>query len=629
MKLSTRLVGSILLLSVCTHAQTESYYSQWFESVFFQTDHTSIGPDNGGLPAVYSIIGPIEETGKEEFRSYVADFDFLTSSLNESGNVNISVLVHNKKDLESLMSEKPVNAQISRDHEGTEQLRKYELRTKTSFVMSNTIPGFPCLRNLQGVFNTMDELVEKAQSIESLVVEVVDIGDSYLKSVNSTEGYDIKALKITGNGVAGRGESTEKGILFVTTGMHAREYVPPELGSRFAEALVNGYGIDADITSVLDHTEVHLILEGNPDGRFVAETQPALYQRKNQRTTCDNPDGQEGVDLVRNFPFKWGLDTGSSSDPCSQVYRGSGPASEPEVQAIIEYAKTVFPADQRKEDPIGQINEPFDENTRGVYLDIHSYSELIIWPWSFENLESANDAGEEALARKIKSFNDYKLSGPQQADFLYTASGVTSDWFFGELGAASFVYELGTAFYQDCATVENEVIPGNLPSLIHAAKSSLKPLSLAKGPDITALLMMEKVSYHPTTSFEITAEISDSALSAGPPGYPTSTQSISTISLTVDMHPDDKDGDGNGPNVVQFAVDSNSGTVTKTISIPVSLVEALFRKSTIGHHTIYVFGTDSDGYDGIVTAASFEPLCLREHEQCKLCIDWRGRLCGH
>ena len=206
------------------------------------------------------------------------------------------------------------------------------------------------------------------------MVEVVDIGDSYLKSVNSTEGYDIKALKITGNGVAGRGESTEKGILFVTTGMHAREYVPPELGSRFAEALVNGYGIDADITSVLDHTEVHLILEGNPDGRFVAETQPALYQRKNQRTTCDNPDGQEGVDLVRNFPFKWGLDTGSSSDPCSQVYRGSGPASEPEVQAIIEYAKTVFPADQRKEDPIGQINEPFDENTRGVYLDIHSYS---------------------------------------------------------------------------------------------------------------------------------------------------------------------------------------------------------------------------------------------------------------
>lgn len=457
----------------------------------------------------------------------------------------------------------------------------------------------------------MEELAEKALSIESLTVEIIDIGDTYLKTVNSTDGYDMKVLKITGNGVAKRGGSTEKAIMFVTTGVHAREYVPPELGTRFAEALVNGYGVDADITSILDHTEVHLVLESNPDGRFVAETKPALYQRKNQRPGCANSDAG-GVDLNRNFPFKWGLDSGSSNDTCAQTYRGSGPASEPESQAIIEYAKSIFPESQRKDDPIGQINDPFKEDTRGFYTDIHSYSELIIWPWSFENEVSPNDEGEQSLARKIKSFNSYKLSGPQQPDFLYTASGIIADWFYGELGAVSFTYELGTAFYQDCATVENEIIPSNLPSLIYAAKTSLTPLSLSKGPDITTLLLPEKLSYHPTTTLEIIIKISDSALSAGPPGYSTSMQNISTISLTVDMHPNDKDNDGNGPNIIQLAVDSNTGTVTKSLSYPLSIFVFSFREPTIGPHTIYAFGTDSDGYVGPVTAASIELTCFDE-----------------
>ena len=40
---------------------------------------------------------------------------------------------------------------------------------------------------------------------------------------------------------------------------------------RFAEMLIAGYGIDADLTWILDYTEVHLALQANPDGRKMAE----------------------------------------------------------------------------------------------------------------------------------------------------------------------------------------------------------------------------------------------------------------------------------------------------------------------------------------------------------------------
>ena len=59
--------------------------------------------------------------------------------------------------------------------------------------------------------------------------------------------------------------------------------------------------------------------------------------RKNLRD--NNGDGQitagDGVDLNRNFAYKWGCDNeGSSPDPASETYRGPAPNSEPETKAL-------------------------------------------------------------------------------------------------------------------------------------------------------------------------------------------------------------------------------------------------------------------------------------------------------
>ncbi len=39
-----------------------------------------------------------------------------------------------------------------------------------------------------------------------------------------------------------------------------------------------------------------------------------------------------GVDLNRNYAYKWGMSSsGSSADPCEEDYRGAKPFSEPET----------------------------------------------------------------------------------------------------------------------------------------------------------------------------------------------------------------------------------------------------------------------------------------------------------
>jgi len=98
----------------------------------------------------------------------------------------------------------------------------------------------------------MQYLVDRAASVPHLEITMTDIGDSYLKTQNLNEGYDIYVLKITGNGTA----STEKGIMFAMLGLHAREYMPPELGARWAELLVEGHtNGNAEIVSLVDHAE--------------------------------------------------------------------------------------------------------------------------------------------------------------------------------------------------------------------------------------------------------------------------------------------------------------------------------------------------------------------------------------
>ena len=334
------------------------------------------------------------------------------------------------------------------------------------------IPGFECYR-------TVEETFADAAAIAATYPDLatwIDVGDSWEKTVDPDAGYDLWVLRLTNSTI-----SAPKPKLFAMSSIHAREYAPAELNLRFAKYLVANYGVDPDVTWLLDYHEIHLLLNANPDGRKYAETGLQEYRmwRKNTNNNFCADTSMRGVDLNRNFEFQWACCGGSSPFECIETYHGPGAASEPEVQAIQDYLRAQFP-DQRGT----TISATVPLTATGVFLDLHSFSELVLWPWAFQRAPAPNEIGLATLGGRLAAFNGYRA---QAAYELYLTDGDTVDYAYGDLGLASYVFELGTAFYQDCGTFEDEILPDNLEALLYAAKVVRFPYLTPAGPDAANL----------------------------------------------------------------------------------------------------------------------------------------------
>ncbi len=331
------------------------------------------------------------------------------------------------------------------------------------------IPGYSCYRTVEETFASAEAIVEKFPDLASWS----DIGDSWLKSEGSG-GYDMNVLVLTNSQVPG-----PKPTFLGLSSIHAREYTPAELMTRFAEHLTDNYGLDADATWLLDHHEIHLVLQGNPDGRKVAES-GILWRKSRSQNSCvvdvfQRTARGRGTDLNRNFDFAWDCCGGSSDNPCLPTFNGGSPASEPEVRAIQDYMRQIF-RDQRG----AGLSDAAPEDTTGVMLDVHSSGELILFPYGFAR-RAANHDELQTLARKLAFFNDYR---PMKAQGLYMTDGTTRDFSYGVLGVAAFTYELGTRYFEGCSEFNDTVVSENLPSLYYAAKVARAPYITPSGPDV-------------------------------------------------------------------------------------------------------------------------------------------------
>jgi uncharacterized repeat protein (TIGR01451 family) len=438
----------------------------------------------------------------------------------------------------------------------------------------NGIPGYPCYRTVEETFATAAEIATDHPQLATWL----DIGNSWEKETpGGLSGYDIKVLRLTNSAIL-----VDKPKLFIMTAIHAREYATAELNTRFAEYLIANYETNPDITWLLDYTEIHLLLIANPDGRKHAEN--GIYWRKNTNENyCSPTSNFRGADLNRNFEFQWGCCGGSSTDACSEVYRGPTEASEPEVQAIQNYVRTIFP-DQRLDD----LNSPANDDATGIFIDIHSYGELVIWPWGFTDSETPNGVALQTLGRKFAYFNDYV---PYQAYELYPTDGNTDDFAYGELGLAAYTFELGTTFFQLCSTFENTILPDNLPALIYAAKVSNQPYLTPSGPDTVDITLLSDTvtSGDPIT---LNATMDDTRYS-NKNGIETS-QNIVAAEAFVDIHPWEV-------SATNFPLLAADGAFDAPIETVIGSVDS--SGLTEGRHIIYVRGQDADGNWGAISAA--------------------------
>jgi murein tripeptide amidase MpaA len=191
---------------------------------------------------------------------------------------------------------------------------------------------------------------------------------------SSVQGRPVFALRLR----AGGGEGERRGVLLVG-GTHARELMNPDAIVELAVDLLvshaNGSDIvyggkrwpASDIKLILETLDIWLVPCMNPDGRVHSMTVEAMW-RKNRR---DNPGTAcDGVDLNRNFDVLWGVTQGQTScSPCSDVYAGPSAFSEPETR---------------------NIKHLLDTRRIDCFADVHSYSELILWPWGHAPNQSAD-----------------------------------------------------------------------------------------------------------------------------------------------------------------------------------------------------------------------------------------------
>ncbi|GAA3139387.1 M14 family metallopeptidase [Streptomyces rameus] len=165
-----------------------------------------------------------------------------------------------------------------------------------------------------------------------------------VESIGRTiRGQDILALKLTGNAKKSK-DGSKPSVLYLSN-QHAREWITPEMTRRLMHYYLDNYGTDKRVKKIVDTTELWFVLSANPDGYdYTFQGSANRLWRKNLRDV--NGDGVistgDGVDLNRNFAYKWGYDDeGSSPNPTSQTYRGASPESEPETRALDGFEKRV------------------------------------------------------------------------------------------------------------------------------------------------------------------------------------------------------------------------------------------------------------------------------------------------
>ncbi len=433
------------------------------------------------------------------------------------------------------------------------------------------IPGFSCYRTVEETYATADAIVAAHPGLASLI----DIGDSWEKTQNAANGFDLRVLRLTQSAVPG-----PKPALFANCAIHAREYTTAELCTRFAEHLVAGYGSDPDITWILDHHEIHLNLIANPDGRKQAET--GLSWRKNTNNDYCGGTNSRGADLNRNFPFQWNCCGGSSTNECSETFNGAGPTSEPEVQAIRSHLLSLFP-DQRDPD----LASPAPDDATGVMLDVHSAGGDVLWSWGFTTTDPPNDDQIWTLGRKYAFFTDYR----PQSGSLSTVDGATKDFAYGELGVPGFTIELGTQFFEACSLFEGTIVPDNLQALLYTAKVVRTPYQTPAGPE-TVSPAVPLVPFAAGDLVQLTATVDDTRYSANNGTEPT--QNIAGAEVFVDLPPWDAGAAGQ-------AMSASDGTFDEQIEA----VEATLDTTGLaaGRHTLFVRGADVAGNDGAVSAA--------------------------
>lgn len=295
------------------------------------------------------------------------------------------------------------------------ELTEHTLTAKAEARVDKAAEGV--FRPYSGSGGLREELLATARANPGLT-KLVSIG----KTVN---GQDILALKLTKDAKKSK-DGAKPSVLYMSN-QHAREWITPEMTRRLLHHYVDGYRTDKRLKKIVDSTELWFVLSANPDGYdYTFKNADNRLWRKNLHD--NNGDGTigvgDGVDLNRNFSYKWGYDNeGSSPNPTSETYRGTAPSSEPETKALDAFEKRIG-------------------FTYGI--NYHSAAELLLYGVGWQ---VATDTPDDIMYRALAGTPDNSaIPGyrPQVSSELYTTNGEADGHASNVNGLAMFTPEMST-----------------------------------------------------------------------------------------------------------------------------------------------------------------------------------------
>ncbi|HSF43133.1 MAG TPA: M14 family zinc carboxypeptidase [Thermoanaerobaculia bacterium] len=264
-----------------------------------------------------------------------------------------------------------------------------------------------------------------------------------LSSVGLTyEGRTLWGVKISDN----VGVDEEEPEVLLTHHLHAREHLTVEQALYTLAMLTDEYGVDPQITSLVDSREIWLTFDVNADGgEFDIATGSYVSWRKNRQPTPGS--SYIGTDLNRNWGYKWGCCGGSSGTPSSSTYRGPSAFSAPENTVVRDFV------DSRVAGGVQQIT---------THIDFHTYGELILWAYGYTYTDVPADMTQDdhdtfvAMGQAMAATNGYT---PQQASDLYITDGTINDWMYGVHRIFSYTFEMYPVSSSPGFYPPDEVIP--------------------------------------------------------------------------------------------------------------------------------------------------------------------------
>lgn len=289
--------------------------------------------------------------------------------------------------------------------------------------------AFPCTYATPTYFNTgsfggyltLNEVYAELDEMRALYPNLITARQPLSGATH--EGRSLYWVRISDN--ADTDESEPEALY---TGLHhAREPMSIMNLIFFMHYILEYYGSDPEIQTLINETELYFVPVLNPDGyEYNRSTNPGGggMWRKNRR---NNGNGTYGVDLNRNYGFQWGYNnTGSSPTTSSDTYRGPGAFSEPETQMIRDFC----------------LAHQFV-----TALNDHAYGNYIVLPWGYINSVPESSLFS-SIGDDLNTCNNYLVGNPY-ATVGYSTNGSSDDWMYGEQSTKPKIYamtpEIGTS----------------------------------------------------------------------------------------------------------------------------------------------------------------------------------------